>query len=178
MEKKEVKKSAPVSASKCCVAETSVGHFIIKMFLALVMIGLALVIAIIVVMSIGRGWKSACRDYGYMKVGDPAQVRMLGDKFEGKIMLRDGSGVAYKFTKEAPVMSERIYGNILKIEDNLITILNNAAKEQVIVSRAETVIVSSTTEVGISALETGQNIIVFGSPDEEGLLVAKMINIQ
>ena len=177
MEKKEVKKVA-TSASKCCVAETSVGHFVIKMFLALVMVGLGLAIAIVIVMSIGKGWKSACKDYTYLKAGGAAQVSLMGQKFEGKLMVRDGSNVMYKFTKEESDLPVRIFGSILNIESNRITILNNASEAQVVLSEAGTVIVSSSTEVGLSALQAGQNIIIFGELNEDNQLTAKMINIQ
>jgi len=176
MEKKEVKKSAPASSSKCCVAETSVGHFIIKMFLALVMIGFGLVIAIIVVMNIGKGWKPACKDYAYFKTG-AMQVGMMGEKFEGKLMMRDGSNAMYKFTKEESELPVRIFGYVLNVESNRITVLNNAAEAQVVLSQADTVIISSSTEVGISALQTGQNIIIFGELNDDNQLTAKMINI-
>lgn len=168
----------PANSAKCCVAETSVGHFIIKMFLALVMIGFGLVIAIVVVMSVGRGWKSACRDYWHLKVGSAMQGNLMGERFEGKLMIRDGSGVMHKFSKEESELPVRIFGNILNIESNRITVLNNASEAQVILSQADTVIVSSSTEVGLSALVPGQNIIVFGASNEDDVLTAKMINIQ
>lgn len=178
MEKKEAKKIAPASASKCCVAETSIGHFVIKMFLALVMIGLGLVVAIVVVMSMGKGWKSACKNYAYLKAGSASSVSMTGEKFEGKVMMRDGSGMMYNLAKEDSELPVRIFGSILNIESNRITILNNASEAQVVLSEAGTIIVSSSTEVGLSALAPGQNIIVFGSNNDEEVLVAKMINIQ
>lgn len=72
----------------------------------------------------------------------------------------------------------RVYGTISKVEGNLITIVNNGAKEQVVVSAADTVIMSSSTEVGLSALKVGGGAVFVGSVNAETQLVAKLIQLQ
>jgi len=89
----------------------------------------------------------------------------------------------YKFEKEDGERNERhgvsrVFGAITKVESNQITIMNNAAKEEVVWSMATTVIMSSSTEVGLAALHAGQNIVVFGTLNKNNQLEAKLITIQ
>lgn len=72
----------------------------------------------------------------------------------------------------------RVYGTISKVEGNLITIMNNGAKEQIVVSAVDTVIMSSSTEVGLSALKVGGGAVFVGSMNAETQLVAKLIQLQ
>lgn len=54
----------------------------------------------------------------------------------------------------------QLFGTITKVEGNQITILDNSAAEQVITSTAKTMIFSADTEIGLSALKAGQNIVI------------------
>lgn len=161
----------------CAWTKLSWGHLLLKIFLALVMIALALVISMTVCYKLGRGEKGQNARFGSMRGQISTQACFGEEKGVGTIMM-GGGNMAFKAGKEAPAMPERVYGNISKIEANQITIMNNAAQEQMILSQADTVIVSSSTEVGISELKVGQNIIVYGSPDKDKILVVKLIQIQ
>ena len=84
--------------------------------------------------------------------------------------------LVYKYKEEVkPVM---IYGEILKVEGNKITILNNGAAEQVVVSLPETQISLSEKVVGISSLKEGQEGIFGGFYNKENQLEAKMIELK
>jgi hypothetical protein len=86
-------------------------------------------------------------------------------------------GEGKMMTAAMPAMV-RMFGAVTKVEGNLITIMNNGAAEQVVVSQADTIIMSSSTEVGLAALKAGQNIVVAGVMNKDNQLVAKIINIQ
>lgn len=72
----------------------------------------------------------------------------------------------------------RLFATITKVENNQITVLDNAAKTNMIVTLASTIITSSSTEVGLSSLKVGQNIVVVGGVNDNNLLEAKLIQIQ
>lgn len=162
----------------CPCGKMSIGHFLVKLFLAIAIIGLVTVIAMEVFYNLG---KDRWSDHPCFKMmtGQVMQGRFVSDKGAGVVMMGSGgSNMFYKATKEAPAMPERVFGNITKIEANQITIKNNGAQEQVIISEADTAIISSSTEVGLAALKVGQDIIVIGSPDKDKKLVAKFIEIK
>ena len=135
----------------------------VKTFLALAFIGLALAISITIVYKVIRRVNVVGGCYGTTMTQGAGRNYMYGEK--GGFMIK----------REAPV---REFGVISKIEANQITILNNAAKEQVVLSQADTVIIASSTEVGLSVLEVGQDIIVVGTLDKDNALTAKVIDIQ
>ncbi len=106
-----------------------------------------------------------------------------------------GTGVAPRVN--APVMMERVakedeswgwgkddkklsrvFGSITKIEGNQITILDNAAKNEIIVSLSSTVITSSSTEIGLGALKAGQNIAALGALNANNMFEARLIQVQ
>jgi hypothetical protein len=159
----------------CPCGKMSTAHLIVKIFLALAMIGFGLVIAITIFYNVcgGRGIKPAC---DRMHGGQVFQAKFMGGESGGMIAV--GTNMAFRAGNDVSVMPERVFGSITKIEANQITIKNNAAQEQVVISQADTVIFSSSTEVGLSALQIGQNIIVYGTPDKDNKMTAKMINIQ
>ncbi len=72
----------------------------------------------------------------------------------------------------------RVFGAITKIEGNQITILNNAAKNEIVLSLSTTVITSSSTEIGIGALKAGQNIAALGSLNANNMFEARIIQVQ
>jgi hypothetical protein len=163
MEKKEVKKNGTHKCGLGCPCGMSTDHLAVKTFLALAFIGLALAISITIVYKVIR------------------RVNMVGGCFSTTMMQSGGRNFMYgekgglMMKKEAPV---REFGVISKIEGNQITIMNNAAQEQLVLSQADTVIVASSTEVGLSVLEVGQDIIVIGALDNDNVLTAKVIDIQ
>ncbi len=72
----------------------------------------------------------------------------------------------------------RLFGTITKVEANQITVLDNAAKTDMIVTSATTVITSSSTEIGLSSLKAGQNIVAVGVVNANNILEAKLIQLQ
>jgi len=72
----------------------------------------------------------------------------------------------------------RVFGAITKIEGNQITILNNAAKNEIVLSLSTTVITSSSTEIGIGALKAGQNIAALGALNANNMFEARLIQVQ
>ncbi|MCX6782045.1 MAG: hypothetical protein NTW66_02935 [Candidatus Magasanikbacteria bacterium] len=161
----------------CAWTKLSWGHLLLKIFLALVMIALALAISMAVFYKLGHGGKSESKRLGVMR-GQVSTQACFGEEKGGGVIMMGGGNMAFKAGKEVPAMPERTYGNITKIEANQITVKNNAAQDQIILSLADTVIVSSTVEVGLASLQVGQNIIVYGSPDKDKKLEAKLIQIQ
>ncbi len=162
----------------CSWTKLSWGHLLLKIFLALVMIALALAISITVCYKLGRDARGSNTRFGGMVCGQIGNQDRFGEEKGGGVIMKGGTATIINAGKEIPPAPERIFGNISKIEANQITIMNNAAQEQIILSQANTVIISSSTEVGLSVLQVGQNIIVFGSPNNEKLLEAKLIQIQ
>ena len=71
----------------------------------------------------------------------------------------------------------RLFGTITKIEGNKLTVLDNAANEQIIVSGASTIIMTSSTEIGLSVLEPGQNIIIAGILNKDNAIDAQLISV-
>ncbi|MDD2757821.1 MAG: hypothetical protein PHD72_00405 [Patescibacteria group bacterium] len=162
----------------CACGKMSWGHFFVKLFLAVVFIALALTIALAVCYKLGGGALGAKKHFGLMRGEWGAPTCLSGEK-SGGVLMMGGSNVAFKAGKNLTLaIPERVFGNISKIEANQITVMNNAAQEQVILSQADTVIFSSSTEVGLASLKVGQNIVVIGEPDKDKKLVAKIINIQ
>ncbi|OGH65874.1 MAG: hypothetical protein A3B90_03160 [Candidatus Magasanikbacteria bacterium RIFCSPHIGHO2_02_FULL_41_13] len=72
----------------------------------------------------------------------------------------------------------RVFGTITKIEGNQITVLDNAVKNQIILSLSSTIITASSTEVGVSSLKVGQNIAALGAANSDTLFEAKLIQVQ
>jgi hypothetical protein len=71
-----------------------------------------------------------------------------------------------------------LFGEIVKVEGNQITILDNGAKEQMLLSAVDTHITSGTTEVGLSYLKAGQGAVFTGVLDKDKQLTAKLIKLQ
>ncbi len=69
------------------------------------------------------------------------------------------------------------FGAITKIDGGNITIMDNAAKEDMITSQANTIIVSQTGEQPLSALKVGQAITAVGGVDASSTLEAAIIRV-
>jgi hypothetical protein len=70
-----------------------------------------------------------------------------------------------------------VYGEILSVESNKITILNNGATEQVVLSLPETKITLGENEVGISALKAKQEGTFTGFYNKDNQLEVRMIKL-
>ena len=74
-----------------------------------------------------------------------------------------------------PIM---IYGKVLKVDGARITILTNAATEQIVISRAETTIMIGDKEYGISNVEAGDEGTFGGFMTKQNQLEAKVIELK
>ena len=160
----------------CSFRKLSWGQFAVNLFIALCFVSIALVVSLLVVMNIGRGFDNGTKlKYTHKATG--YTVYTTKDGATRMVLTKDAiAGLqAIKDQMRAP---ERIFGTVLRVEGNQVIIWNNAAEEQVILSHASTMIFVSSTEVGITAIEEGQNVIILGLPDEEDNLIAKTISIQ
>lgn len=95
-------------------------------------------------------------------------------------MMNNGNGFFSRSVMMLPGQnrSVRFFGTVAKIEKNQLTILDNAAAEQLVFTQATTVITDDDTEVGLSDLSLGDNVVVYGSPNSDNQIVAGIIEIQ
>ena len=151
---------------RCC--DSSWGGFLVKIFLAVVIILFVLCLTMFVATRITRKGSvgSGCL-LGQQMIGNRAVVQQGG-------FLEKGNEWGKRDDKASAV---RLFGTISKVEGNKITIKDNGALEQVVLSQAGTVILSAEGEVGLSVLKTGVNIVSLGTYDKDNQLVAKVINV-
>jgi len=71
----------------------------------------------------------------------------------------------------------KLFGVITKIEGNKITVLDNGAQEQTLLSQPETTIMTATGEVGLSALKAGQNVILLQKKCEDKQLKLELVQV-
>lgn len=84
--------------------------------------------------------------------------------------------------ERAPAMmnatnTARIFGSIGKVEGAKITVIDNGAKERIVMSQSSTMISSSTGFLGLSLLKPGQTVMVMGKLAADGSVLADMIRI-
>ena len=153
---------------KECCANNPVWKWVLGIFFFLV--------AIYVVFSI-----STMIVFKFQRMGDWSEGNRL---MVGKSLWcqKDGNcncgGMMKGWGREDKTDVVRIFGTIVKVDGNMVTVLNNGAKEQVVVSTADTVIMSSSTEVGLSALKSDLGAVFVGSMNTENQLEAKLIQLQ
>lgn len=149
-------------SSGCCRTSTSLWYKVLKVFLVIAVLmfvfsaGAACVVGGFRSRGMGRGYD---RNIMMMKVGNGG---MMNGWEEGKKVS------SYK----------RMFGTITKIEGNLITVTDNAAEEQMVLSKQQTIIVVASKEVGLSALKVGENVVVIYSTDDAGQMEAETISVQ
>ncbi|MEJ0021202.1 MAG: DUF5666 domain-containing protein [Candidatus Doudnabacteria bacterium] len=68
-------------------------------------------------------------------------------------------------------------GQIIKIDGNTITIKGRNGVEQNIIVDAQTAIKNNQANLKITDLKVNDNIVVIGSPDDEGQVLAKLIRV-
>lgn len=132
----------------------------IKMFLGLVIVLFVLCLSLFVI----------CK----MSGREDCSKNMLGNKLAYNKSAQQDSEWGDRKEKTSTV---RLFGTIVKVEGNVITVKDNSAQEQVILSQATTVILSTEGEVGISVLKAGADIVALGTYDKDSQLVAKVINL-
>ncbi len=80
--------------------------------------------------------------------------------------------------EEQESRTSRIFGAITAIDGNKITVYDNGATDQPVLSLAETMIFSEGKEVGLKALSAGQDVVVNGTMNSENILEAVKITVQ
>ena len=70
-----------------------------------------------------------------------------------------------------------IFGSIISIDNNNIIILDQDYFEKRIVISSDTAIRDNTKIIDISDLKVGDNVVIIGSPNEEGQIEAKFIRV-
>ncbi len=98
-----------------------------------------------------------------------------GDMFTGQAFMP--GAVQPKQALGAKKSGLRIFGAVLRSEENRITIFDNSAKEQIVVSQAKTRIFDKGVETGIAAIKAGQNLIIEGRINKDKQIEAEVINI-
>jgi hypothetical protein len=89
----------------------------------------------------------------------------------------DGKNLGYA-SAAVRTQDVRLFGAVTKVEGNMITITDNSAKEQVVLSQSNTIITATGTEVGLSAVKPGVNIVSVGAMNKDNQQLAKTIRIQ
>lgn len=146
-------------ANSCC-RNVSFGHRLAKVFLT--------VVVVFFVFTIGMG-------YGF-KIGYLTAKGGYQKSFANyKMMQRPGIEGAI-FRKDVPETT-RLFGTIAKVDGNKITVVNNAAQETIVVSQTTTIILSETSEIGLSALKPGLNIVSSGLFNKDKQLDAQVIKV-
>lgn len=159
-----------------CCSDNSLSHFLMKIFFILVVIILIFMLGMCAGIKLShlksaRGITKTFNMGALVSSGSYA----VGDFATEPDMLVDFVGQGCLSGKQAV---NRLFGTITGIEGNKITILDNANQKRIVLSQADTIITASGIEMGLSTLEVEQNIIVFGSLDKDGQLLAKIISLQ
>ncbi len=135
---------------------------------------------IILIFGVGLGF-AAAREQGEHGWNNYRQRAMYMNRYnepsdEGCTMC--GDVIADTENEEETTDSARLFGAITKIEGNKITVMTNAAQEQIVLSQTDTVIALPTDEeIGLAALKAGQNIIVTGTLNDDMTVNAEWITV-
>jgi hypothetical protein len=103
------------------------------------------------------GQENNDQHFGFM----PAPLPKFMDDFSGRDF-RNAHGIA---------------GAILSVSDNIIIVLDHDNKENTILVTDKTLIKSRRDDLSRSDLKTGDEIVVMGSPDENGKVSASLIRV-
>lgn len=76
-----------------------------------------------------------------------------------------------------PAQKSSIFGVILRVERNKITILDNSNDEQAVISTQKTRILKDGIDISISALKENQNIIIEIQPNKDNAMEAVLIKV-
>jgi hypothetical protein len=175
MEKSKEKMCA-TGAGPCssgCWCGKCIGWKLLKMFLCLA------VALFVFICGVGVGvkmsnYKTGAWGNGGMSIMKYGQTAELGPNTMMKFFSTKDGGCGFASQSH----DVRLFGNITKIEGNKITVLDNSAKEQVVLSQPSTIIAETETEVGLSSLEPGMNIISVGAMNADNQMLAKIIQVQ
>jgi len=155
--------------SACC----SGWHWGMKVFFVLIGLFVIFLISVCIVMKREYRENRMMKSYGYSLMKNCDAGGKCGCNQDGpKTMMRFGDD---KLVERVEMV--RLFGVVNKVEGNLITITTNAAKDQVVVSVAETVIMVGEKEVGLSTIKEGDNAVFFGTMNKDSQLEAKAIKM-
>ncbi len=157
-----------------CCRKNTVWNVVLKLFLGVALFMLVFCMGAASVVRMTRGRMVHNEAGGYM-MGAPGQGMMSGNMEMG---WSDDRGMTRTMTRMDTIEWKRLFGSITKIEGNKITILNNAAEEQMVMSMQDTIIGLAGNEVGLGALKVGQNVVVVYQAGSEATLQAKTISVQ
>jgi len=139
---------------KCCTS--SAGKIIGGIVIAALLVGGG--------MALGSGFRG---ERGFERGGrGDASFGMMGRGGVGAVYGTRGGMMGGVFGNDENGKATRLFGVISKVENDQITVTNNAGKPEVIFSLPTTIIVSANAEVGLSSLKAGQNIVVMGSTNK------------
>jgi hypothetical protein len=147
-------------------------HWSMKIFFGLIFIVVIFVISACVVLKRDYRESRMMKNYGYT-VMQNYKLNSGCNQDGPKTMVRFGDN---KLVEKVEMV--RLFGIVNKVEGNLITVTTNAAKDQVVVSASDTVIMVGEKEVGLATLKEGDNAIFFGSMNKDSQLEAKVIKVQ
>lgn len=140
---------------------------------------IAAILAVILIILIGvagaytwnRGYFGDGSGYGMMGWDNEGHYFRMG-RFGGKGTGMMGSGYWNS-------QNSQVFGVIKSINGNKITITNNAGASEIVVTSANTAIINNNgSQIGLSALKTGQNIVVTGYLNQNSQLQAYTIEVQ
>jgi len=162
---KQKKSKGHVCWGDCCCKKFT-WHSVSRIFLAIAVFLLIFVACLAA--GIGREYHEG-KNFNRKYTGQ-------GEFFKGGCV---GQGlIAKSWARDENEKITVLFGEITKVEGNQITILDNGAKEQLILSLTDTHIVSGTTEVGLSYLKAGQGAIFTVVSNKDKQLEAKLIKLQ
>jgi hypothetical protein len=176
MEKAKEKMCA-TGAGPCssgCWCGKCIGWKLLKLFLCLA------VAFFVFICGVGAGVKMSYYKTGAWGNGGLSMMKCddAGKCGRSDVMMKGFSsqGAVFGFTADSHAV--RLFGNITKIEGNKITVLDNSAKEQVVLSQPSTIIMETENEIGFSSLEPGMNIVSVGAMNAGNQMLAKTILVQ
>ncbi len=148
-----------------------------------VFIGIVLVMCIFLCgVACGAKLASMHQRFASFTVGQQGKGVMVAGMAGERMMVRKGDSM--HFMQLQPVWkgegtmasgTVRLVGSISKIDGNKITVLDNGAKAQVVMSQAITMIRAATGMISLTNLKVGENVIVMGVTAEDGSVTARSI---
>ena len=73
--------------------------------------------------------------------------------------------------------SNGVFGQIIKINDNSLTVKDKDNVEKIILTDSKTTIVSQRTNIKLSDLDVDDMVVVIGNPNSNGQIEAKLIRV-
>jgi hypothetical protein len=158
---------------KCCKSRTI--RVIIKV--AIILIIIAVVAGLIRRFDRHERFNRGMASGGYYGMMD-VNTAPGGATQPGFGMMRFGRmGYSNEKSGEEKNGASRLFGVIKSINGNQITVTDNGAKDQTFASDADTTIVSSAGEIGLSALKAGQNVILTQTKGADGKAKLQFIQV-